>query len=97
VALPDLASRLRATAAVEIAPADDTLLADLLGRLLVARHLAVPPGLRSWLLLRLPRTPAAIREAVARLDRASLAAGGAVTRPLAAAVLEEMIEPARCQ
>ena len=97
VALPDLASRLRATAAVEIAPADDTLLADLLKRLLVARQLAVPEALQSWLLLRLPRTPAAIREAAARLDRASLAAGGAVTRPIAAAVLEEMTEPGQCQ
>ncbi len=97
VALPDLASRLRATAAVEIAPADDTLLADLMGRLLVARQLAVPAALQSWLLLRLPRTPAAIREAVARLDRASLAAGGAVTRPLAAAVLEQMGESAQSQ
>ncbi|MBV8616392.1 MAG: hypothetical protein JOY66_21840 [Acetobacteraceae bacterium] len=92
VALPDLASRLRATAAVEIAPADDTLLADLLKRLLVARQLAVPEAVQSWLLLRLPRTPAAIREAAARLDRASLAAGGAVTRQLAAAVLEELTE-----
>ena len=97
VALPDLASRLRATAAVEIAPADDTLLADLLKRLLVARQLAVPEAVQSWLLLRLPRTPAAIREAAARLDRASLAAGGAVTRPIAAAVLEEMEEPGPCQ
>jgi chromosomal replication initiation ATPase DnaA len=90
VVLPDLASRLRATAAVEITPADDTLLADLMGRLLVARQLAVPLALQSWMLLRLPRTPAAVREAVARLDRASLAAGGAVTRSLAAAMLEEM-------
>jgi len=97
VGLPDLASRLRATAAVEIAPADDTLLADLLKRLLVARQLAVPEAVQSWLLLRLPRTPAAIREAAARLDRASLAAGGAVTRPIAAAVLEEMEEPGQCQ
>ena len=93
VTLPDLASRLRATAAVGIAPADDTLLADLMARLLVARQLAVPAAVQSWMLLRLPRTPAAVREAVARLDRASLAAGGAVNRALAAAVLEEMEEP----
>ncbi len=97
VALPDLESRLRATAAVEIAAADDALLADLLERLLAARQLAVPAALQSWLLLQLPRTPAAIRETVARLDRASLAAGRAVTRSLAAAVLEEMTEPAQCQ
>lgn len=92
VALPDLASRLRATAAVGIGPADDLLLAALLMRLLAERQLAVPQAVQSWLLLRLPRTPAAVREVVARLDRAALAAGGAVTRALAIAVLEEMVE-----
>lgn len=89
VALPDLASRLRATAAVEIRPAEDALLRALLARLLADRQVAVPEAVQSWLLTRLPRTPAAVREAAARLDRAALAAGGAVTRGLAAAVLDE--------
>jgi hypothetical protein len=38
----------------------------------------------------LPRTPAAIREAAARLDDAALASGRAVTRSLAATVLAEL-------
>jgi chromosomal replication initiation ATPase DnaA len=95
VALPDLASRLRAAAAVEIRPAEDALLRALLARLLADRQVAVPEAVQSWLLTRLPRTPAAMREAAARLDRAALAAGGAVTRSLAAQVIDETAdEPA---
>jgi chromosomal replication initiation ATPase DnaA len=89
VRLPDLASRLRATTAVRIAPADDGLLRALLARLLAARQLAVPEVLQDWLLARLPRSQGALREAVARLDRAALAAGG-LTRFVAAGVLAEM-------
>lgn len=87
IALADLRSRLRSVTAVEIPPPDDALLRVLLARLLADRQLAVPNWLQDWLLLRLPRTPAALREAVARLDRAALAAGGRVTRALAAEVL----------
>jgi chromosomal replication initiation ATPase DnaA len=87
VALPDLASRLRAVTAIEIEPPDDALLEVLLARLLADRQLTVTPALQAWLLSRLPRTPAALREVVARLDRAALAAGGRISRMLAAAVL----------
>ena len=90
VRLPDLASRLRAITAVEIAPPEESLLQALLLRLLADRQLAVGATLQEWLLRRLPRSPAALREAVARLDRAALAEGGAITRPLAARVLAEM-------
>ncbi|MDA8253677.1 MAG: chromosomal replication initiator DnaA, partial [Rhodospirillales bacterium] len=90
VALPDLASRLRATAAVEIRPAEDELLRALLARLLAERQIAVSEAVQAWLLARLPRTPAAVREAAARLDRAALAAGGPISRAVAAAVLSEM-------
>ncbi len=90
VKLPDLASRLRSVTAVEILPPEDSLLRALLLRLLSDRQLAVGAGLQDWLLLRLPRSPAALRDAVARLDQTALAAGGAVTRTIAAAVLAEM-------
>jgi chromosomal replication initiation ATPase DnaA len=94
VAVPDLASRLRAVTAVEIGVADDPLLRALLARLLAERQLEVPLPVQAWLLLRLPRRPAALREAAARLDRAALRAGRAVSRALAAEVLEEMTEAA---
>ena len=89
VRLPDLASRLRSITPVEIRPPDDDLLRALLMRLLADRQLAVPRPVQEWLLLRLPRSPGALREAVARLDQASLASGRAITQPLAAAVLRD--------
>jgi chromosomal replication initiation ATPase DnaA len=87
VALPDLASRLRATLAVGIAAPGEGLLAALLAKHLADRQLRVAPEVQAWLLARLPREAAAIAEAVARLDAAALAAGAPVTRALARAVL----------
>jgi chromosomal replication initiation ATPase DnaA len=89
VRLPDLSSRLRAITAVEIRPPDDDLLAALLVRLLSDRQLSVAKSVQGWLLTHLPRSPAALRQAVIRLDRASLASGRAITRPLADQVLAE--------
>jgi chromosomal replication initiation ATPase DnaA len=84
--LPDLASRLRSVTAVEIEPPEESLLQALLVRLLADRQLIVPEALQEWLLLRLPRTPAALREAVTRLDNA----GGRIDRSLAADVLASL-------
>ncbi len=89
-ALPDLASRLRATTAVRLEAADDTLLRALLARLFAQRQLAVPAPVQEYLLARLPRDGASLREAVARLDHAALAAGIGVGRALAAEVVAEM-------
>ena len=89
--LPDLASRLRATTAVELRPADDAFLRALLARLLSDRQLLVADPVQDWLLARLPRTAGTMREAAARLDRAALAAGAPVTRPLAAAAVTDLI------
>jgi chromosomal replication initiation ATPase DnaA len=83
VRLPDLASRLRAVTAVPIAPPDDALLRILLGRLLAERRVVVPEAVQDWILLRLPRQAAAMREAAALLDRAQFEAKRPVTRRLA--------------
>ena len=85
VALPDLAQPPARARRGGDPPPDDELLRALLARLLAERQLAVPEAVQDWLLLRLPRTPAAMREAAARLDRAALAAGRRVTRAVAAA------------
>jgi chromosomal replication initiation ATPase DnaA len=82
--LPDLVSRLRATPTVGLLPPDDSLLAAMLTRLLAERQLAVQE--------RLPRTGNAMREAAARLDRLSLAAGRAVTAKHAQQVVDECLE-----
>jgi chromosomal replication initiation ATPase DnaA len=88
VHLPDLSSRLRAITAVEIRPPTDELLAALLVRLLSERQLSVAQSVQDWLLTRLPRSPVALRHAVARLDQASLTLGKAITRSLAGRILE---------
>jgi chromosomal replication initiation ATPase DnaA len=92
VVLPDLASRLRAMTAVAILPAEETLLRALLARLLAERQVALPESVQDWLRLRLPRTPAAMREAAARLDHAALASGGRDLRAIARRVLADMAE-----
>jgi chromosomal replication initiation ATPase DnaA len=84
--LADLASRLAAITAVAIGPAEEMLLERLFARLLAEQQLTVPAALQGWMLERLPRTQAAVREAAARLDHAALAAGG-VSRALAAAIV----------
>jgi chromosomal replication initiation ATPase DnaA len=90
--LADLASRLRAAQAVEIRPPEDELLAGLLAHLAADRQLHLGIPVRNYLLTRLPRTPAALREAVARLDRAALEQGARVTRALAAGLLADLME-----
>ncbi|MES2713213.1 MAG: hypothetical protein V4653_16660 [Pseudomonadota bacterium] len=82
IALPDLASRLRATAAAGIGAPSDTLLAALLAKLFADRQVLVSAEVQSWLLRHLPRSAAALGEAVARIDRLALSESGAVTRPL---------------
>jgi chromosomal replication initiation ATPase DnaA len=72
---------------VEIRPPSEDLLAALLMRLLSDRQLSVSQSVQDWLLTRLPRSPSVLRQAVARLDRASLAFGRPITRSLAAGVL----------
>jgi chromosomal replication initiation ATPase DnaA len=86
-ALPDLVSRLRAITSVALQTPDDALLRALLARLLADRQLVVSEPVQEFLLARLPRTGVALREAAARLDHASLASGGRVTRAMAAEVL----------
>lgn len=90
VQLPDLASRLRATHSVEVEEPSEALLRALLGHHFAERQVRVDPGLQDWLLLRLPREAAAVSRAAARLDRAAMAAGGAVTRTLARQVLADL-------
>jgi DnaA regulatory inactivator Hda len=88
VRLPDLSSRLKAITAVEIQPPSDALLRALLTRMAADRQLRMGEAVQEWLLLRLPRSPAALREAVARLDRESMARQQPITRALALRVLD---------
>jgi chromosomal replication initiation ATPase DnaA len=93
IALADLASRLRASQTVQILPPDDELLSVLLSRLAADRQLVLNLPVRNFLLTRLPRTPAAQREAIARLDHAAMAKGAPITRHLAAELLNDLTSP----
>lgn len=90
IGLPDLASRLRAAMAIEIGPQDDGMRAALMAKLLSERQLVVPPSVQKFILTRLPRTAAAVRDAVGRLDATALAAQSAISRTLAAECLSDL-------
>lgn len=89
VALADLRSRLTAMAAVAIAAPDEALVEAVLAKLLADRQVSLRPELLSFLALRLPRDFATVQALAAGLDRASLAAGRRITRPLATAALAD--------
>lgn len=88
ITLPDLRSRLEATDVVRIEPPDDALLAAVLVKLFSDRGLVVPPNLIDWMLRRMDRSFAAAQDLVRRLDEEALSEGRAVTRRLAARLLE---------
>ncbi len=86
--LPDLASRMEATAVAEIAPPDDALLSAVLVKLFSDRQIAVSPRLIAWLVRRMGRSFAAAGALVAELDARALAQGGPVTFEIAREVLD---------
>ncbi|MGE5268619.1 MAG: hypothetical protein ACM3JG_02980 [Thiohalocapsa sp.] len=83
LALPDLASRLRAMPAVAILPPDDALLAALLVKHFADRQLRVQPAVIDFLTRRMERTFAAAAALAACLDRLALGAGRPVNLALA--------------
>jgi chromosomal replication initiation ATPase DnaA len=89
VALPDLASRLRVLPAVALAAPDDALLRAVMVKLFADRQLAVDDALIGYLMVRIERTCAAVRSAVAELDHAALRLGRPVNRALAGEILRE--------
>jgi len=89
VAIPDLASRLKALPVVTLAPPDDALLRAVLVKLFADRQLAVDEALVGYVATRIERTFQAARAVVARLDQAAIERKRPLTRALAAEVLRE--------
>ena len=87
VALPDLVSRLRALPVVTVSAPDDALLRAVMVKLFADRQLSVDENLIAYLAMRIERSFAAAREAVAQLDREALRQKRGVTRALAAELL----------
>jgi chromosomal replication initiation ATPase DnaA len=93
VALPDLASRLKALPVARLDQPDDALLRGVLVKLFTDRQIAVEETVISYLMMRMPRSLDAARAVVAAIDRVALVEQAPVTRGLAARVLQQLTEP----
>lgn len=90
IALPDLASRLRAAPAVAVSPPDDELLGSIILKQLGDRQLHVGAGVVQYLVSHMERSGEAARRVVAALDRRGLVEQREIDRRLAADVLGEL-------
>lgn len=88
VAVADLKSRLAALPAFALWAPDETLLRDLARKLFADRQLKVADAAIARMLTRLPRTPDAIQDFVARLDRFALAE----RRPIGERLVGELLD-----
>lgn len=82
--LPDLASRLKAAATVEIHEPDDVLLAGVITKLFADRQVEVEPHVVQYLVRRIERSLATAMRVVERLDRLALEQKARITRSMAA-------------
>jgi chromosomal replication initiation ATPase DnaA len=87
VELRDLRSRLRAVPTVQLLPPDDQLFRALIVKFCADRQLAVDESIVSYLVTRLERSYAAVRQTIEFLDAEALRLGRPVTRALAAELL----------
>lgn len=87
--LPDLISRVQAASLVRLEPPDDALLSAVLIKLFADRQIVVSPTLIPYLITRMDRSFDAARALVAALDAEALARGGAITRAMAASLLDK--------
>lgn len=94
VDLPDLRSRIAAMPAAGIALPDDRLLETVMRKQFGDRQLTVPPETVRYVLPRIERSFAAIREFVDRIDRLALERRRKIGRDLAAEVLNRTGRPA---
>ncbi len=89
IALPDLASRLRAAPAIGVARPDDALIAAVLVKHFADRQLRVMPAVIAYLVRRMERSFAAAAAMSARLDQLALAEGRPIGLALARRALAE--------
>lgn len=90
VALPDLASRLKAVALIEITPPDDVLMTAVITKLFADRQLAVEPNIIRYVVSRIERSTATASRFVALVDHMALEQKSKISRQLAADVLRKM-------
>jgi chromosomal replication initiation ATPase DnaA len=85
--LPDLASRFRALLAFGLWAPDDALLEAVARKLFADRQLSVPDAVLTQMIRALERSPAAVRDFVARADSAALAA----KRPITPGLIRDLL------
>jgi hypothetical protein len=89
IALPDLRSRLAATPHVRIEDPDDTLVGQLIEKLLGDRGVVTPPEVVEFLVPRIERSYVAVQQVVDVLDRFMLSQHRRITLPMARKALVE--------
>jgi chromosomal replication initiation ATPase DnaA len=87
VALPDLKSRANALLAFALWAPDDALLMGLAVKLFADRQVQVPESVVALMIRELERSPAAIRDFVARADAAALAQ----KRPITLSLIKDLL------
>ena len=92
IALPDLASRLRAAPSVAVSPPDDELLGSIILKQLGDRQLHAGAGVVQYLVSHMERSAETARRVVAALDQRALAERREIDRRLAADVLAELAD-----
>ena len=90
--LPDLVSRLKAAATVEIPEPDDVLLAGVITKLFADRQVEVEPHVVQYLVRRIERSLATAMRVVERLDRLALEEKARITRSMAADAVNALDE-----
>jgi chromosomal replication initiation ATPase DnaA len=90
VALPDLASRLRALPVATLQAPDDAMLRGVIVKLAADRQLALDDSVVGYIATRIERSFAAARAAVITLDNEALRQRRPVTRALAAEILRDV-------
>lgn len=95
VGLPDLVSRLKAAATVEILEPDDILLSGVIAKLFADRQVEVEPHVVQYLVRRIERSLATAISVVDKLDSAALEQKTRITRALAAEVVSALDEGQR--
>lgn len=88
LALPDLVSRVRALLAFALWAPDDALLMGLAVKLFADRQVQVPENVVTHMIRSLERSPAAIRDFVARADAVALAE----KRPINISLIKDLLE-----
>lgn len=92
LSLPDLQSRMQGAQSIGLDTPDDALLNAVLIKLFTDRQLSVAPETLSYLVRHMDRSFAAAGQIVATMDRTALEQNRAISRKLAAEVLDNLRE-----